>query len=47
MSKSKPMTRTAAARIQSSTAKTSNSGNVAKGSFAAKAQSAVAKNFKK
>ncbi|XMO86739.1 hypothetical protein AAFN75_00240 [Algibacter sp. AS12] len=47
MSKSKPMTRTAASRIQSSTAKTSNSGNVAKGSFAAKAQSAAAKNFKK
>ncbi|MCL5129351.1 hypothetical protein [Algibacter sp. L4_22] len=47
MSKSKPMTRTAASRIQSSTAKTSNSGNVAKGSFAAKAQSAAAKNSKK
>lgn len=47
MSKSKPMTKTAAARIQSSTAKTSNSGNVVKGSFAARAQSAAAKSSKK
>ena len=47
MSKSKPMTKTAAARIQSSTAKTSNSGSVAKGGFAAKAQSTAAKNSKK
>ncbi|QDF76223.1 MULTISPECIES: hypothetical protein [Shewanella] len=38
-----PMTPAAAARIQSSTAK-QGSGNVAKGSFAAKAQSAAAKN---
>ncbi|WP_282147881.1 hypothetical protein [Algibacter lectus] len=47
MSKSKAMSSKAASRIQSSTAKTSNSGNVAKGSFAAKAQSGAAKNSKK
>ena len=47
MSKSKPMTRTAASRIQSSTAKTSKSGSVTKGSFAARAQSSAAKNSKK
>lgn len=47
MSKSKSMSRTAAARIQSSTARTSNSGGVTKGSFAARAQSAAAKNSKK
>ena len=38
-----PMTNDAAARIQGSTAK-KNGGTVAKGSFAAKAQSAAAKN---
>ena len=37
-----PMTGTAAARIQSATAK-ANGGAVAKGSFAARAQSAAAK----
>ena len=45
MSKSKsttPMTTKAASRIQSSTAKASG-GKVAKGSFAARAQSAAAK----
>lgn len=47
MSKSKPMNSTAAARIQSATAKSSTSGNVAKGSFAARAQSAGAKNSNK
>lgn len=40
------MTVTAAARIQSSTAKTSG-GTVSKNSFAARAQSAAAKNSKK
>lgn len=39
------MTTTAAARIQSSTAK--STGRVAKGSFAARAQSAAAKSGKK
>lgn len=44
MSKSKtPMTNTAAARIQGTQAK-SNGGQVAKGSFAARAQRAAAKN---
>lgn len=43
MSNKTPMTPQAAARIQSSTA-TQNGGTVAKGSFAAKAQSAAAKN---
>lgn len=47
MSKSKPMSSKAASRIQSSTAKTSKSGGVSKESFAAKAQSAAAKNSKK
>lgn len=47
MSKSKSMSRTAASRIQSSTAKTSNSGGVIKGSFAARAQSASAKSSNK
>lgn len=41
-----PMTTTAAARIQGSTAK-SNGGAVAKGSFAARAQSAAAKGGKR
>lgn len=41
--KSTPMTNQAAARIQSSTAK-SNGGQVAAGSFAARAQSAAATN---
>lgn len=40
---SKPMTKAAAARIQSATAKI-NGGIVPKGSFAAKASSAAAKN---
>ncbi len=40
---STPMTPAAAARIQSGTAK-ANSGQVAKGSFAARAQSAAARN---
>jgi len=44
MSKSKPMSKAAAARIQSSTAKSSSTGNVSKGSFAARAQRAAAKN---
>jgi len=46
MSKSKsttPMTQTAAARIQSTAAKT-NGGKVTAGSFAARAMSAAAKN---
>ncbi|PSW26016.1 hypothetical protein C9I94_05545 [Photobacterium swingsii] len=44
MSKPKtPMTPSAAARIQSTVAK-ANEGQVAKGSFAARAQSAAAKN---
>lgn len=47
MSKSNSMSKTAAARIQSSTAKTSNLGSVTKGSFASRAQSAAAKNSKK
>lgn len=41
-----PMTGTAAARIQSATAK-ANGGAVAKGSFAARAQSAAAKGGKR
>ena len=41
-----PMTGTAAARIQSATAKT-NGGSVSKGSFAARAQSAAAKGGKR
>jgi hypothetical protein len=41
-----PMTQTAASRIQSATAK-ANSGNVAKGSFAARAESAAAKGGKR
>ncbi|WP_434762514.1 hypothetical protein [Vibrio fortis] len=47
MSKAKsiPMTPTAAARIQSGQAK-ANGGQVAKGSFAARAQTAAAKNGK-
>ena len=40
------MTATAAARIQSSTAKSGN-GYVAKGSFASRAQAAAAKNISK
>ncbi|WP_179339526.1 hypothetical protein [Winogradskyella ludwigii] len=47
MSKSKSMTRGAASRIQISTVKTSGSGGVTKGSFAARAQSAAAKSSKK
>ncbi|QRM90770.1 hypothetical protein FG167_16495 [Lacinutrix sp. WUR7] len=47
MSKSRPMTSKAAARIQSSTARSSNSGGVTKGSFTARAQSAGAKNANK
>ncbi|AUW38546.1 hypothetical protein [Vibrio mimicus] len=43
--KSTPMTPSAAARIQSSAAKASG-GQVAKGSFAARAQAAAAKNGK-
>jgi hypothetical protein len=43
MSKKSPMTPAAAARIQSATAKTNN-GQVSKGSFAARATSAAAKN---
>ncbi|ELA7921210.1 hypothetical protein Q4905_003528 [Vibrio alginolyticus] len=43
--KSTPMTPTAAARIQSGQAK-ANGGQVAKGSFAARAQAAAAKNGK-
>lgn len=43
---SKPMTTTAAARIQSATAKT-HGGQVAKGSFAARAQSSAAKGQKR
>lgn len=46
MSKSSTMTKTAASRIQGSTAKASNSGGVAKGSFAARAQSVASKNSK-
>ncbi|ADZ91981.1 hypothetical protein [Marinomonas mediterranea] len=47
MSKIKtPMTSAAAARIQSATAK-ANGGKTPKGSFAAKAQSAAAKNSTK
>jgi len=44
--KNSKMTTAAAARIQSSTAKTGN-GTVSKSSFAARAQSAAAKNGKK
>ena len=40
-----PMTKAAAARIQSATAK--NGGNTSKGSFPAKAQSGAAKNSNK
>lgn len=46
MSTSKKMTTSAAARIQSATAKSSKSGNVSKGDFAARAQRAAAKNGK-
>lgn len=38
------MTKTAAARIQKAAAKSSKTGGVTKGSFAAKAQKAAAKN---
>jgi hypothetical protein len=41
-----PMTKTAAARIQSATAK-SNGGTVSKSSFVARATSAASKNAKK
>ncbi len=47
MSKSKSMSQSAAARIQGNSSKSSNSGEVTKGSFAARAQSAAAKNSKK
>lgn len=43
---STPMTQTAASRIQAATARTSG-GTVAKGSFAARAQSAAAKGGKR
>jgi len=43
MSKTSKMSTAAAARIQSASAKSSN-GGVSKGSFAARAQSAAAKN---
>lgn len=43
MAKSTPMTQIAAARIQSATAK-ANGGQVPSGSFAARAQSASARN---
>jgi len=46
MSKAKSMSGKAASRIQSSSAIKSNSGSVSKGSFAARAQSAAAKNSK-
>jgi hypothetical protein len=44
MGKSKPMTPKAAARIQSTTAKTSGTGQVSKGSFATRAQRSASKN---
>lgn len=47
MSEPKSMTKTAAARIQSATAKSTSTGGVSKGSFAARAQRAVTKNSKK
>ncbi|MBO3098280.1 hypothetical protein [Gelidibacter pelagius] len=47
MSKSKSMSSQAASRIQSSSAKSSNSGGVAKGSFASRAQSSASKNSNK
>lgn len=47
MSKSKPMTSAAAARISSATVKSSTKGTISKNSFAARAQSAAAKNTKK
>jgi len=46
MSKSNSMSGKAAGRIQSSSAKGSNSGEVSKGSFASRAQSAASKNSK-
>ncbi len=45
MAKQTPMTKAAASRIQSGTAK--NGGNTSKGSFPAKAQSAASKNSQK
>ncbi|MEO8934881.1 MAG: hypothetical protein ABI295_11300 [Xanthomarina sp.] len=47
MSKSQPMSSKAASRITSSSAKSSGSGNVTKGSFAARATSAASKNRSK
>ncbi|MCC4214720.1 hypothetical protein [Leeuwenhoekiella parthenopeia] len=47
MGKSNPMSKAAAARINSATAKSSKSGNVSSNSFAARASSAAAKNSKK
>ena len=45
MAKATPMTKAAASRVQSSTAK--NGGNTGKGSFPSKAQSIAAKNASK
>ncbi|WP_405376986.1 hypothetical protein [Nonlabens sp. Asnod3-A02] len=47
MSKQKPMSKAAVARIKRSTVKTSSSGSVPKGSFAARAERAVARNIDK
>lgn len=47
MSKSKSMSKSSAARIQSVSSKSSKSGNITKGSFAARAQSAADKNSSK
>ena len=47
MSKSKSMSRSAASRIQSASAKSSKTGGVSKGSFTSRAQSSAAKNGKK
>ncbi|WP_169787495.1 hypothetical protein [Lacinutrix mariniflava] len=46
MSKSKSMSKAAASRIQSTTAKASGAGGVPKGSFATRAQSTAAKSSK-
>ncbi|RXP54539.1 hypothetical protein EC396_09155 [Lutibacter sp. HS1-25] len=47
MSKSKSMSKPAAARIQKAAVTSSKSGNTTKGSFAARAQSAADKNSSK
>ncbi|AUC23465.1 hypothetical protein BTO15_15745 [Polaribacter sejongensis] len=47
MSKSRPITNKSATRIHSSTAKSTTSENVVKGSFAARAQSVGSKNTNK